>query len=235
MTSCDAPATDRRRATLGDREHARGDGGEPVTRRAVEAVGERDEQAVGRHHGRLPHARHAFGEVGDEPVEVAGLGTQRLTHERSSARGRSRQLVVAASGSWERPRCTPCEWRVSSSCTRYGRIGSDSSTGPRRRRARGVTQVAPRDPRRQRQVVDDLVVDRPLRRGVRRRSSCRPSPRPGGGLAGGGVGEVRWSRPVADPFGRGPPHRGTSRRRPARRRSSHGPTAPPAARRPGAR
>ena len=53
-------AADRRRATLGDAEQAGRHRGEAVTRAAVEAVGQRDEQAVGRHDGRfLSHRARA--------------------------------------------------------------------------------------------------------------------------------------------------------------------------------
>jgi hypothetical protein len=66
----------QRGATLGQAGQPGGDSGELVGLWPVQAVGDRDWQPVGRHDHRVGHPWGAFGEVADQPVEVAGFGAE---------------------------------------------------------------------------------------------------------------------------------------------------------------
>ena len=109
-------------------------------------------------------------EVRDEPVEVARLRAE-LDHRSSSGcrfasgDGASGRALRSGRRRLRAPTRLPRAWRVSSSCTRYGRIGSARRPRRRRRSVGLVAQVLARDAGRERRGRRTARRRRPRARG----------------------------------------------------------------------
>ena len=190
---------------VGESDDARGDRGEPVSRRPVEAGGERHRETVSGDDHSMGHAWYALREICDQPVDV-GSCTAQLGHVFLLPRAQldgddSWVVVVPSSAGAVRPFFRPPRYRESIWRTSSGERRVDDTDGP------VGSALLPGIDRSRRVKPVEVRSEAPASAGAGTKAGCqsgrppgvvRPDPagaKPGAAVSSGGGGPVGSSDP----------------------------------------